>query len=161
MLRIDILCVGRVNAAWLADGCAEYLKRCGRMAQLRIVEIPEAPLHEESASEALIARALEKEGQALLERVRRGSRIVALCVEGRAMTSEGLADWMAEGAVSGQGDISFIIGSSHGLAKSVKDKAALRLSMSAMTFPHQLARLVLLEQVYRALSIQQGSAYHK
>jgi 23S rRNA (pseudouridine1915-N3)-methyltransferase len=87
--------------------------------------------------------------------------VVALCIEGKQLSSEELADWMAAGAVAGSGDFTFIIGSSHGIAPAVKQRAELRLSMSKMTFPHQLARLMLLEQIYRALSILAGSKYHK
>ena len=161
MLNIDLLCVGKVNAAYLAAGCAEYAKRAGGLAQLRVTELPEEPIREKAASAALISRAMEKEGAALLAHLRKGSRLVALCIEGDPLSSEELAAWMADGALAGNGDITFVIGSSHGLAPAVKQRAALRLSMSRMTFPHQLARLMLLEQVYRALSILQGGKYHK
>ncbi len=161
MLNIEILCVGKMNAAYLADGCAEYAKRAGGLANFRITELPEETLREKNASQTLIDRALEKEGQAMLARLRKGTRVVAMCIEGKQLSSEELAAFFADSAVSGSGDITFVIGSSHGLAPAVKQRADLRLSMSRMTFPHQLARLMLAEQIYRSLSILQGSKYHK
>ncbi len=161
MLNIEILCVGKVNAAYLADGCAEYAKRAGGLANFHITELPEETIREKNAGQALIDRALEKEGQAMLTRLRKGTKVVALCIEGKQLSSEELAAWLSDSAVAGSGDFTFIIGSSHGLAPVVKQRADLRLSMSRMTFPHQLARLMLTEQLYRALSILQGSKYHK
>ncbi len=161
MLNIEILCVGKVNAAYLAEGCAEYAKRAGGLANFRITELPEEPVREKNASQAVIVKALEKEGAAILAHLRKGTKLVALCIEGRQLSSEELADWLAGSAVAGSGDFTFVIGSSHGLAPAVKQAAALRLSMSRMTFPHQLARLMLTEQLYRALSILQGGKYHK
>lgn len=161
MLRIEILCVGKLNAAYCAEGCQEYLKRLGGLADVRVTQLPEEPLNEKNASEAVVARALEKESAAMLAKLRRGSRLVALCIEGRSLSSEELAAWLDAAALAGEGDVTFAIGSSHGLAPAVKQRAALCLSMSRMTFPHQLARLMLLEQIYRALSILQGGKYHK
>lgn len=161
MLNIELLCVGKVNAAYLAQGCEEYAKRANGLASLRVTELAEEPIREKNASPAVIDKALEKEGEALLAKLRKNTRVVALCIEGKQLSSEDLAAWMAEGALAGSGDFTFIIGSSHGLSPAVKQRAELRLSMSKMTFPHQLARLMLLEQVYRALSILQGTKYHK
>ena len=161
MLNVEVLCVGKVNAAYLAEGCSEYAKRAGGLASLKVTELPEEPIREKNASEAVIRRALEKEGEAMLAHLRRGTRVVALCIEGKPLSSEELAAWMQAGAVAGNGDFTFVIGSSHGLAPAVKQRAELRLSMSRMTFPHQLARLMLLEQIYRALTILQGGKYHK
>ena len=106
-------------------------------------------------------KALEKEARAILTAVPKGSSLAALCVEGKQKTSEELAAYLDERAGSGAGDVAFVIGSSHGLADSVKQTASLRLSMSKMTFPHQLARVMLLEQLYRAFSINHGGKYHK
>lgn len=161
MQNIDLVCVGRLNAAWCAAGVAEYQKRLSAYCNFRIIELPEAPIAEKSAGEVLIARALEKEGQAILSSVRRGAGIVALCIEGKSLSSEELAAFLARRAVSGAGDLAFVIGSSHGLAPAVKQAAALRFSMGRVTLPHQLARLVLTEQLYRAFSINAGAKYHK
>lgn len=114
-----------------------------------------------NASPAVIGKALEKEARAILAAVPKGSGLAALCVEGKQKTSEELAAYLDERAGSGAGDVAFVIGSSHGLADSVKQTASLRLSMSKMTFPHQLARVMLLEQLYRAFSINHGGKYHK
>lgn len=161
MLNIEVLCVGKVNADYFAAGCAEFAKRAGGLANLRVTELPEEPIREKNPGEATIRKALEKEGEAMLAKLRKGTRVVALCIEGKQLSSEELADWMQSCAVTGSGDFTFIIGSSHGIAPGVKQRAELKLSMSKMTFPHQLARLMLLEQIYRALSILAGSKYHK
>lgn len=161
MQNIDLICVGKLNARYFAEGVAEYQKRLAAFANFRIIELPEEKIEEKNASEAVVRRALEKEGRAMLSSVRRGAAIVALCIEGRQLSSEELAQFIAQRAGSGAGDIAFIIGSSHGLADDVKRAAALRLSMGRMTMPHQLARLVLTEQIYRACTINAGMKYHK
>lgn len=161
MQDIDLICVGKLNAAFCADGVAEYQKRLAGYCSFRIIELPEAPIAEKNAGEAAIARALEKEGEAILARVRKGAGIVALCIEGKQLSSEELAGFIARRAVTGAGDLAFVIGSSHGLAPAVKQAAALRFSMGRITLPHQLARLVLCEQLYRAFSINAGAKYHK
>lgn len=161
MLNIEVLCIGKVNADYFARGCEEYCRRAQGLAALRVVELPEEPLHEKNASPALIDRALEREGDALLKHLRHSTHAVALCIEGQQKSSEELAGWLQQCAVGGSGDFTFIIGSSHGLAEKVKQRCELRLSMSRMTFPHQLARLMLLEQLYRALTILGGGKYHK
>lgn len=109
----------------------------------------------------MIEKALEKEGKAILAAVPKGAVLTALCVEGRQLSSEALAHRLSEWAVSGVSCAAFAIGSSHGLSPQVKQAAALRLSMSEMTFPHQLARVMLLEQLYRACCIEAGRPYHK
>ncbi len=106
-------------------------------------------------------KALEKEGKAILGNVRKGAAIVAMCIEGKQISSEELAQFLADRAGSGAGDVAFVIGSSHGLADEVKRAAALKFSMGRITMPHQLARLVLTEQIYRACTINAGMKYHK
>ena len=161
MQNIDLICVGKLNAAYCAAGVAEYQKRLGAFCSFRIVELPEETIHEKNASQAVIDKALEKEAAAILASVRKGAAIVALCVEGKLISSEELAGYIAERALSGAGDIAFVIGSSHGLSPTVKKAAALKFSMGRITLPHQLARLVLTEQIYRAFTIQHGVKYHK
>ena len=117
--------------------------------------MPDAP------SPAEIAAALEREADAIMEKLPRGGAVVALCVEGRELSSEKLAETMANYAARGVSQLTFLIGGSFGMAERVKDAADLRLSMSQMTFPHHLARVMLLEQVYRAYQIQAGTKYHK
>ena len=116
---------------------------------------------EKNASDAVVKKALDKEGRAILGSVRRGAAIVALCIEGKQISSEELAQFLADRANSGAGDVAFVIGSSHGLSDEVKRAAALRFSMGRITMPHQLARLVLTEQIYRACTINAGMKYHK
>lgn len=161
MQNIDLICVGKLNAKYFAEGVAEYQKRLAAFANFRIIELPEEPVQEKNASPAVIEKALEKEGRAILASVRKGAALVALCVEGRQLSSEELAEYLAGRAQSGAGDVAFVIGSSHGLAPAVKQAAALRFSMGRITLPHQLARLVLAEQIYRACTINHGLKYHK
>ncbi|MDD3429819.1 MAG: 23S rRNA (pseudouridine(1915)-N(3))-methyltransferase RlmH [Oscillospiraceae bacterium] len=161
MQTIQIICLGKLNAKYFADGCSEYIKRLGGMCNIVVTELAEENINEKNESEALVARALEKEGEKILANVRKGSTIISLCIEGKQMSSEKLAEFFEEKALSGNGDITFVIGSSHGLSPVVKQASAVKMSMSQMTFPHQLARLMLLEQVYRAMSINKGTKYHK
>lgn len=161
MQNIDLICLGKLNAAYCAEGVAEYRKRLSAFCNFRIIELPEVQIAEKNAGDALIAKALQKEGDAILASLRKGEYLAALCVEGRQFSSEELAALLAERANSGAGDIAFVIGSSHGLADSVKRAAGARLSMGRITLPHQLARLVLTEQLYRACTINAGMKYHK
>ena len=109
----------------------------------------------------MVKKALDKEGKAILSSVRKGAAIVAMCIEGKQISSDELAQFLADRANSGAGDAAFIIGSSHGLSDEVKKAAALKFSMGRITMPHQLARLVLTEQIYRACTINVGMKYHK
>ena len=161
MQRIDLICVGKLNAAYCAAGVAEYQKRLRGLCEFRVIELPEVTVSEKNAGPAVIEKALEKEGKAILASVRKGAAIVALCVEGKLVSSEELADLIARQAVGGTGDMAFVIGSSHGLAPAVKQSAACRISLGRITLPHQLARLVLAEQLYRAFSINNHGKYHK
>ena len=161
MQNIQLICVGKCNAAYFAQGVAEYTKRLAAFAHFTLVELPEEAVQEKNASPAVIAKALEKEGHAILAAVPKGAAIVALCIEGRQLSSEEVAAYLAERAGSGAGDVAFVIGSSHGLAPTVKQAAALSFSMGRITMPHQLARLVLIEQIYRACTINAGLKYHK
>ncbi len=161
MQNIDLICLGKLNAAYCAAGVAEYQKRLSAFCNFRIIELPEELIREKNASAAVIEKALDKEGTAILNNVRKGAAIVALCVEGKLVSSEDLAAFVADRALQGAGDIAFVIGSSHGLAPKVKQAAALKFSMGRITLPHQLARLVLTEQIYRAFTINNGIKYHK
>ena len=161
MQNIDLICIGKLNASYFAAGVAEYQKRLGGFCNFRIVELPEVTIADKNASEKQIAKALEKEGEAILHAVRKGAYLVALCVEGKQISSEELADLLAQRAGSGAGDVAFVIGSSHGLAERVKRAAQARISLGRITLPHQLARLVMTEQLYRACTINAGMKYHK
>lgn len=160
MLSVHILCVGKLKEKFYLEGAAEYAKRLGGYCKLTITELAEERLPD-NPSRAQIDAALEKEGAALLARLPKGGKVVALCVEGKTLSSEELARKLEDWTVGGMSQITFLIGGSYGMHPSVKARADLRLSMSPMTFPHHLARVMLLEQIYRAFKIQEGSSYHK
>ena len=160
MQKVTVLCVGKLKEKFYADACAEYQKRLMWHCKLDLIELPEQRLPE-NPSEAEIEAALSKEADAIEEKLPRGGAVVALCVEGKALSSEQLADTLARYAARGVSQVTFLIGGSFGLHERVKQRAELRLSMSPMTFPHHLARVMLLEQIYRAYQIQGGTRYHK
>jgi 23S rRNA (pseudouridine1915-N3)-methyltransferase len=160
MQSVTVLCVGKLKEKFYADACAEYQKRLGRYCKLSIIELPEQRLGD-APSEAEVAAALEREADAILGRLPRGGAVIALCVEGQTMSSERLSETVARYAARGVSQLTFLVGGSFGMAERVKQAADLRLSMSPMTFPHHLARVMLLEQIYRAYQIQAGTKYHK
>lgn len=160
MLHIKLLCVGKLKEKYFASAAAEYIKRLGGYARVEVEELPEVHLPAQP-SEAEIAAALEREGESIRLRVPKDALVVAMCVEGRQLSSEQLSEFVQLCAVKGKNRLCFIIGGSMGLAESVKKEAALKLSMSGMTFPHHLARIMLLEQLYRAFKIAEGGKYHK
>ena len=117
MQNIDLICVGKLNAKYFAEGVAEYQKRLAAFASFRIIELPEEKIEEKNASDAVVKKALDKEGKAILSNVRKGAAIVAMCIEGRQISSDELAQFLADRANSGAGDVAFVIGSSHGPAR--------------------------------------------
>ena len=159
MIAVKLVCVGKLKESWLSAACAEYLKRLSRYCQPAVAELAEHTLPEKPG-EAQIAAALEKEGEAILKACE-GHYVVAACVEGEQKSSEELSRALDRLSSEGKGKIAFVIGSSHGLSEKVKRAADMRLSVSKMTFPHQLFRVMLLEQIYRAFSISAGAKYHK
>lgn len=160
MQRVTILCVGKLKEKFYIDAAAEYVKRLQRSCKLDIVELPEYRLPEDP-SPAEIQKALQAEGAAIRERLPKGGAVVALCIEGKPCSSVELSRRMQELAVSGKSQLTFLIGGSVGLSEDLKRQADWRLSMSPMTFPHHLARIMLLEQIYRACQIAAGTKYHK
>ncbi len=160
MLTIQLITMGKAADKNLLAAAAEYEKRLSAFCRFSVVELPEEKLQEEKASPALIERALAKEGERILAATK-GSVLVALTIEGQPLTSNALAEKLQRHAGAGDSRIAFVIGSSHGLAPAVKQAAAWQLSLSALTFPHELARLVLTEQIYRAFQILSGGKYHK
>ena len=160
MQKVTVLCVGKLKEAFYAAAVAEYQKRLQRHCKLEIVELPEQKLPE-SPAPAEIEQALAREAALIEEKLPKGGAVIALCIEGKQISSEELAQFLADRANSGAGDVAFVIGSSHGLSDEVKRAAALRFSMGRITMPHQLARLVLTEQIYRACTINAGMKYHK
>ena len=149
-MNISIICVGKLKEKYWQDAAAEYIKRLGRFARLDIIELSESKTDD-----------IDEESAAIVSRIPKGSFVVALDVLGKSLSSEGLADLISEKAVSGISHISFIIGGSNGFNDDVRKTADMRLSFSSFTFPHQLMRVILLEQIYRAFKINAGEKYHK
>lgn len=160
MMTINLIAVGKLKESYLRQAQDEYTKRLGAFCKLNIIEIDEEKLSQ-NYSQAHIDAVIEEEGKRILQKVPQGSTVIPLCIEGRQISSEELSDSLESMAVSGVSNISLVIGGSHGLSQAVKNAGKLKLSMSKMTFPHQLARIMLLEQVYRAFSISAGTKYHK
>lgn len=160
MIKLSIIAVGKLSQQWMRDGCAEYVKRMGRWCDLSVTEVEEHKLPE-NPSEAQIQAGLQKEGEAILAKIPKGAAVAAMCIEGKPFSSQDLAALIEKSAVHASGQLVFIIGGSFGLSDAVKNAASIRMSMSQMTFPHQLARVLLCEQLYRALSILNHAKYHK
>ncbi len=152
MLQVRLICVGKLKEKFYQEACREYEKRLSGLCRLEIVQLEEAPDR---------PGGLALEGTRIREVVLSGSYVIALCIEGESLSSQGLADRLRRLQNSGVSRLCLIIGSSRGLEEEVKQQANLRLSMSSMTFPHHLARVMVLEQLYRGLSILNGSKYHK
>ena len=160
MLNIRLICVGRIKEKYYADAAREYSKRLGAFCKLEVEELPESRLSER-ASDAQRETALLKEASAVENKIPKGAFVIALCVEGTQLTSEGLSRLIEQRAGLGCSKICMVVGGSEGLHERIKNRADLRLSMSEMTFPHHLARVILLEQIYRSFTIQEGGNYHK
>ena len=160
MQKITVLCVGKLKEKFYLDAQAEYVKRLGRLCKAELVELPEQRLPEDP-SPAQVAQALAAEAAAIREKLPRSGAVVALAIEGKACSSQELSRRLADFAVAGRTQVTFLIGGSFGLDESLKREADWRLSMSPMTFPHHMARIMLLEQIYRAYQIQLGTRYHK
>lgn len=160
MLSITVICVGKIKESYFTQAIKEYEKRLSRSCRLSLIEVrdeatPERPTQREKAI------VLEKEGERILKQIPDGSFLIPLCVEGSQKTSEALAAELERLMVTGTSHIAFVIGGSFGLSNAVKRRGNLCLSFSKMTFPHQLMRVVLMEQIYRAFSIIEGRTYHK
>ncbi len=160
MQRVTVLCVGKLKEKFYIDAAAEYVKRLQRHCKLELIELPEQRLPD-APSPAEIQKALRTEGDAIRERLPKGGAVIALCIEGRPCSSQELSRRMAEFGVQGKTQLTFLIGGSVGLDEDLKRQADWRLSMSPMTFPHHMARIMLLEQIYRAYQIAGGTKYHK
>ena len=160
MLKIDLITVGKLKEDYHSKACEEYQKRLSSYCRLNILELPESKLPQDP-SPAQIADCIENEGRSILAKIPPQSYVISMCIEGEMLSSPQLAQRLSAAAVQGASHISVIIGGSWGLAQQVKNQSALRLSMSRMTFPHQLARVMVLEQLYRACSINNNAKYHK
>ena len=161
MLKVNIIAVGKLKEKYFTDACNEYIKRLGAFCSISVTEIAEHKCPHEP-SQADIAATVNDESKRILAAVGATDTVVALCIEGKEYSSEQLAKLIDDFKMrSSSGRVCFIIGGSWGLSDEVKRRADVRLSMSPMTFPHMLARVMLLEQIYRAFGISAGSKYHK
>ena len=160
MFSLTLICVGKLKEKFYLDAAAEYQKRLRAYADFTLLELPEEKLPD-APSQAQSAQALAREAGAIRQKIPKGSWVCALAIEGKPLSSEALAETLARVKRSGKSSACFVIGSSFGLDADFKRQADLRLSMSPMTFPHHLARVMALEQLYRAEAIQAGSKYHK
>lgn len=159
MIHVTIIAVGKLKKKYLRDGCAEYIKRLSAFAKVEVLEVQEERCGNHP-SEAEKRRVMEKEGRRILAKLPKGAYVIPLCIEGQAYASEEFARCLSDVAMR-HASIVFVVGGSFGLSPEVKAQGRQMLSFGKMTLPHQLARLVLLEQVYRAFSIQANTQYHK
>lgn len=160
MVRVKIIALGRLKEKYLSEAMREYGKRLSGFCRPEIIELEPERLPDDPSA-AQIAAALEAEAEKIFARIPPGSAVTALCIEGKALSSEALAGMIGGFCTGGAGTLVFVLGSSHGLSERVKSAARLRLSMSEMTFPHQLARVMLAEQLYRSFTILNHRKYHK
>lgn len=159
-MKIRIICVGKIKENFYKDAILEYSKRLSRYCILEVVEVEDEKTPDKAgANECFLIK--KKEGQRILSHIRDNDYIVTLEIEGKKVTSPGLAKKLEEITILGNSTIDFIIGGSLGLSDEVKNKADFKLSFSDMTFPHQLMRVILLEQIYRAFKINSNEPYHK
>lgn len=159
-MKVKIIAVGKLKEKYLKDGIAEYGKRMSRFAKFEVIELPDEKTPD-NASLAQNQQIMEKEGERILAKISDRDYVIVLAIEGKQLPSEEFSKVIADATLRGYSDIVLVIGGSLGLADKVKKRANLRLSFGLLTLPHQLMRLVLSEQIYRAFMIQQGSPYHK
>ena len=161
MIAVNLITVGKLKEDYWRKACDEYVKRLGTLCKIKIAELNEYRISD-NPSQKEIENALSEEAKAMIPFIEaKGSFNIAMCIEGKKMSSEALSKTVEKCGVDGFSTVNFIIGSSFGISEEIKRKCALRLSMSDMTFPHQLARVMLLEQIYRSFQISRGTKYHK
>ena len=161
MIRINIICIGKIKEKYFTDAIGEYSKRLSSFCKFSIIELNEEKIRNNTPNQGQIAEVLNAEGKRILQKLDSSDYVIAMCIEGRLMSSEELSNVIDGAAISGKSTVDFIIGGSYGLSEDVKNRADLRLSMSRMTFPHQMARMILSEQIYRAFEISSNGKYHK
>lgn len=161
MIKINIICIGKIKEKYFTDAIGEYSKRLSSFCKFCIIELNEEKIRSNTPNQAQIAEVLNAEGKRILQKLDSSDYVIAMCIEGRLMSSEELSNVIDSAAISGKSTVDFIIGGSYGLSEDVKNRADLRLSMSRMTFPHQMARIILSEQIYRAFEISSNGKYHK
>ena len=156
-MKIKVIATGKIKEKFLKDGIEEFLKRLTPYANVEVIELSPVEIKDEN----LIEKALDEEGEKILALIKPHSYVITLEIKGKMLSSEELAEKIQSLTNDGVGEIIFVIGSSYGLSKNVSNRADFKLSMSKMTFLHQLARLLLVEQIYRAFKIIKGETYHK
>lgn len=161
MIKINIICIGKIKERYFTDAIAEYSKRLTSFCKFSISELGEEKIRNNTPNKSQVDEVLDSEGRRILQRIGSGDYVIAMCIEGNLMASEELSKVICNAGVSGKSTIDFIIGGSYGLSDEVKSRANLKLSMSKMTFPHQMARMILSEQIYRAFEISSNGKYHK
>lgn len=161
MTRINIICIGKIKEKYFTQAIDEYSKRLSAFCRLSIIELAEEKIRSNTPNSSEIGEVVEAEGKRILQKIGASDYVIAMCIEGKMMSSEQLSKTLDSAALSGKSTVDFIIGGSYGLSASLKSRADLRLSMSRMTFPHQMARVILCEQIYRAFEISTNGKYHK
>ena len=159
-MKIKIVTVGKLKEKYLKDGIAEYAKRISRFATVEMIELADEKIPDR-ASDSENAKILNVEGNRILSKIGEREFVVVLAIEGKTLSSEEFSKQLEQASINGSSTLTFVIGGSLGLSKEVKKRANLSVSFGRLTLPHQLMRLVLVEQIYRAFTIQQGSPYHK
>lgn len=159
-MPISVICVGKLREKYFQDAAEEYVKRLSRLTPVNVVELPDEK-EPANPTEALCRQVMDREGEKILSRIGQQDYVIALCINARQHDSEELARHLSDLFTQGRSRITFVIGGSLGLSDAVLRRADERMSMSAMTFPHQLARVMLLEQLFRAAKINAGERYHK
>lgn len=159
-MNITVITVGKLKEKYLKDAIAEYSKRLSRYCKLEIIEIPDEKTPDNaSAKEELLIK--EKEGQGILKYIKDNMFVISLAIQGKMLSSEELSSYISNTALNGESNLCFVIGGSLGLCDEVLKRSNFKLSFSKMTFPHQLMRVILLEQLYRCFKISSGEPYHK
>ena len=159
-MKQKIICIGKLKEKYLSDGCAEYIKRLSAYQSTEISELSEVRVYEENSA-AQINSAKEKEGNNILSKIKDNDYVIVLCIEGNMYDSIEFSNMLGDIIQKIRGDIIFVIGGSYGLSDKVIKRADLKISFSKFTFPHQLMRFILLEQIYRAYKIKNNEKYHK
>lgn len=161
MLRINIICIGKIKEKYFTDAINEYAKRLSAFCKFQIAELAEEKIRSNIPNISQIEEVIESEGKRIMQKINAGDYVVAMCIEGKMLSSEELSKTLDGVQINGKSTVDFIIGGSYGLSQAIKSRADLRLSMSKMTFPHQMARMILSEQIYRAFEISTNGKYHK
>lgn len=159
MLNVNVICVGNLKEKYFCDALNEYSKRLSRYCKFSVTELVEEKINDQQ-TQAMIDKTLQKEGERILSKISKNDYVIAMCIEGKNISSEDLAQKLSDISMI-SGTVDFVIGGSWGLSDEVKKRADFRLSVSKMTFPHQLFRVMLCEQIYRAFSINANAKYHK